>query len=136
MSMIRQDRPVRFIDFSSQFLDYMAAADVVVSMGGYNTLAEILALERRALVVPRAGPSFEQVVRARLFERRGLIRVLHSDQLSPNGMAEALLDALQAPPPSRQAMEALGFDFTGLLEVKAHVLRLLGGRGLLPPPPR
>ena len=130
MARIQPKRPVRFIEFSPQLLEYMAAADLVVSMAGYNTLVEILTLEKRALVIPRDHIAMEQLIRASLFERLGLIRMLHPDHLSPQSLAEALLAALHAPAPSRQGMKAVGLDLNGLHEVKTHVLRRLSERGL------
>jgi predicted glycosyltransferase len=132
MARVQPERPVRFIDFSPQLLEYMAAADLVVSMGGYNTLVEILTLEKRALVVPRVRLNSEQLIRASLFERLGLMRMFHPDHLSPEILAEALLGALHAPAPSRQHLQAAGLDLNGLHQVKTHVLRLLGERGLVP----
>jgi predicted glycosyltransferase len=132
MARVQPERPVRFIDFSRQLLEYMAAADLVVSMGGYNTLVEILTLEKRALVVPRVRLNSEQLIRASLFERLGLMRMFHPDHLSPEILAEALLGALHAPAPSRQHLQAVGLDLNGLHQVKTHVLRLLGERGLVP----
>ena len=132
MARIQPKRPVRFIEFSPQLLEYMAAADLVVSMACYNTLVEILSLEKRALVIPRIRHNLEQLIRASLFERLGLIRMLHPDHLSPQSLAEALVAALQAPPPSRQRLQPMGFELNGLHQVKTHVLRLLGERGLIP----
>jgi predicted glycosyltransferase len=73
----------------------MAAADLVVCMAGYNTLAEVLQLGRKALVVPRAGPSAEQQMRCRLFEQHNLIDVLYPGQLAPQTLAERLLRDLE-----------------------------------------
>jgi predicted glycosyltransferase len=134
--MTHPQRPVRFMVSSPQFLDYMAAADLVVSMGGYNTLIEALALEKRVVAIPRADLNPEQFIRASLFERLGLIRMLHPDQLSPERTAEAIQAALDGPPPSRQRLLKVGLEMNGLDQVKAHVLRLLGERGLLPQPSR
>lgn len=132
IARIQPGRPVKFIDFTPQLLEYMAAADLVVSMGGYSTLVEILSLEKRALVIPRIRHNLEQLIRASLFEQLGLIRMLHPDQLSPETLAEALLGALDDPVPSRQRLQAVGFDLNGLHHVKTHVLRLLGERGPVP----
>ena len=136
MAKIQPERPVKFIEFSPQLLEYMAAADLVVSMAGYNTLVEILTLGKRALVIPRVRHNLEQFIRASLFERLGLIRMLHPDQLSPERTAEAIQAALDGPPPSRQRLLEVGLEMNGLDQVKAHVLRLLGERGLLPQPSR
>jgi len=72
------------------------AADVVVSMAGYNTLSEILRFGKRAIVVPRAGPSAEQRMRARLFATRGLIDLIEPTCLDAGTLARALERALSA----------------------------------------
>ena len=64
-------------------LSYMNAADLVITMAGYNSLSEILHLNRKALVVPRSGPSSEQMMRTKLFHDRGLIDVLEPCTLTP-----------------------------------------------------
>jgi predicted glycosyltransferase len=43
-------------DFCDDMMSLMAAADVVVAMGGYNTVCELLTLRKRALLVPRVKP--------------------------------------------------------------------------------
>lgn len=134
IAMTKPDRQVRFVEFSPQLLEYMVAADLVVSMGGYNTLMEILSLEKRALIIPRVDLRLEQLIRALLFERLGLIQMVHPDQLTPETLAETFLAALHAPPPSRERVRAVGVDLNGLHRVKTHLLRLLGTRGLLPEP--
>jgi predicted glycosyltransferase len=62
---------------------HVAAADAVVSMGGYNTLCEILSFERPAVIVPRVQPIREQLVRTELLHRRGLVEMIHPDTLTP-----------------------------------------------------
>jgi len=57
-------------------LDAMAAADALVTMGGYNTMVEALMMRRRPIVVPRATHKREQVLRAAAFAKRGLARVM------------------------------------------------------------
>jgi hypothetical protein len=43
-------------DFCDDMMSMMAAADVVVAMGGYNTVCELLTLRKRAVLVPRIKP--------------------------------------------------------------------------------
>ncbi|HVS62051.1 MAG TPA: glycosyltransferase [Thermoanaerobaculia bacterium] len=88
---------------------YLRAADAVVAMGGYNTIAELLALKRRALVLPRnwrygeflqgprAGIEWEQLLRAQALERLGLLRVLSSSCFEPEALAETLIATLAEP---------------------------------------
>ncbi|MDQ3462059.1 MAG: glycosyltransferase, partial [Actinomycetota bacterium] len=51
----------------------VAAAESVVSMGGYNSVCELLASGKRALIVPRARPRAEQLVRAARLAEHGLV---------------------------------------------------------------
>ena len=128
----RPEHKVTLIDFSPRLEEYMAAADVVVSMAGYNTLTELMALGKRAIVIPRLHIVAEQLLRASLFERLGLIRMLHPDRLSPNLMVDTVLNALDAPPPSRQQMTEVGLDLSGQTWVRERVARLLGRRQASP----
>lgn len=77
-------------DFTVDLESYMAVADVVVSMGGYNTVCEILSLGKRAIVVPRVRPVEEQLIRARRMEALGLFRTIHPDKLTPATLARAV----------------------------------------------
>jgi len=119
-------RSIRLLDFSPQLLDYLVASDVVVARGGYNTATEILSLGKQAIIVPLDSHTMEQVLRASLLEERDLARVIHPDRFSAELLAEALLCALNAPPILRERLLVAGFDLNGLLQVKAHFLRLLG----------
>ena len=76
-------------------LSYLNAADVVVTMAGYNSLCQVLQLRKKSLVVPRSGPSAEQQMRARLFAERGLVEVIFPGELSPKKMAGKLMENLQ-----------------------------------------
>jgi predicted glycosyltransferase len=131
-----QTRAVQLIEFSPQLLDIMAASDVVVARGGYNTVTEVLSLGKRAVIIPRIAPNREQLLRASLFEERGLIGMLHPDRLSPEALAVSIAAALHAPPLPRQRLESVGLDLGGLHQVKANVLRLLEGHNLLRRHPR
>jgi predicted glycosyltransferase len=62
----------------------------IVSMGGYNTVMELIALGQRALIVPRVSPRQEQLVRATALSERGLVDLLHPDELSPERIADWL----------------------------------------------
>ncbi|MFQ5558515.1 MAG: glycosyltransferase family protein, partial [Acidimicrobiales bacterium] len=44
---------VDMLEFTADLLSYVGAADLLVSMGGYNTVCELLSARRRAVVVPR-----------------------------------------------------------------------------------
>ncbi|OLE39467.1 MAG: hypothetical protein AUI36_25780 [Cyanobacteria bacterium 13_1_40CM_2_61_4] len=86
--------PIRIVPFVDDSTSYIAAADLVVCMAGYNTLSEVLYLKKKALVVPRSGPSAEQRTRAGLFAQRRLIDVLDPADLSPEKLAQRLVEDL------------------------------------------
>lgn len=86
--------PIHVIRSVHDSLTYLAAADLVIAMAGYNTTAEILTLDKPALLVPRSGPSAEQQMRARLFADRGWVSWLPPEELSPDSLAKAAVTAL------------------------------------------
>lgn len=86
---------VRVLSHTYENLSYMNAADLVITMGGYNSLTEALSLKKKALVIPRAGPRAEQIMRAKLFEERGLIDVVYPHELSPERVAKRLIEDLE-----------------------------------------
>jgi predicted glycosyltransferase len=75
----------------------LTLADRVVAMGGYNTVCEVLAAGKRALVVPRVAPRREQLIRAERMQRMGLLEVLPPDRLCPAALATWLTDEAPAP---------------------------------------
>jgi predicted glycosyltransferase len=83
-------------DFHDDMASLINAADVVVAMGGYNTVCEILTMRKRALLVPRVRPGQEQCIRAERMAALGLLRMLHPDQLTPATLMSALRAELEA----------------------------------------
>jgi predicted glycosyltransferase len=116
--------PVHLIPTVSDSLSYLAAADLVVAMAGYNTTAEILSLARRALLVPRAGPSAEQTMRASRFAERGWVRWLPPESLSADTLAGAVLEALA----TTAEPAAVAPDLGGRQRAVAHLLSKPNGR--------
>ena len=103
---------VRAFHFYRQMEKLLAAADVAVCMGGYNTLCEILSQGTVPLIVPRETPRLEQRIRALAFHRQGLAEYIPWTALSPETMGDALDRLLARPEPYREAIAA--FSMTGL----------------------
>ncbi|HVO84778.1 MAG TPA: glycosyltransferase [Syntrophobacteria bacterium] len=103
---------VRFYRFHRHMERIMGAADVVVSMGGYNTVSEILSLGKVCLIVPREQPRREQLIRAQVFHQHGLVDYLPWPQLRVESLREKVLSLLAHPEPYQRAVGA--FRFTGL----------------------
>ena len=79
------------------------AADLSVSMGGYNTCAELLLTGTPALIVPRTSWEQEQLIRARALEAQvGSISVLEPERLTPATLAAAMRARLEAAPRRRR----------------------------------
>jgi predicted glycosyltransferase len=116
--------PVRFIDHVDDLDPYVAAADVVVSRGGYNTVSEILSFGRPAVIVPReminGVVDAEQLLRAGMLERRRLAHVIRERDLTASRLLEAVNALLEAP---RPASKPLRLD--GLSVVAAEIQTLL-----------
>jgi predicted glycosyltransferase len=85
-----QFKYVHVEEFTNDVISLMNAADVIVSMGGYNTICEILSLRKRAIIVPRTKPVQEQWIRAQRMESLGLLKTIHPDRLSPRVLIDAL----------------------------------------------
>ncbi|MFM9108576.1 MAG: glycosyltransferase [Chloroflexota bacterium] len=96
-------------EFDGDFPAAAAAADVLVSMGGYNSLCEAAWLGKRAVVVPRLPGPEEQVLRARRFEGQGLVTTVDPRHLSPQSLWSAILEELGAGQ-SRAATLPFGGD--------------------------
>lgn len=61
----------------------MGQAAAVISMGGYNSVNEILATDTPALIVPRETPRTEQLIRARALQKVGAVDLLQAGNLAP-----------------------------------------------------
>lgn len=83
-------------DFCDDMMGLQAAADVVLAMGGYNTVCELLSCGKRSLIVPRIKPGQEQQLRAERMAALGLLATLHPDGLTPATLAHALLEQVAA----------------------------------------
>jgi len=89
-----------------------AAADLVVSMGGYNTLCEILSQGTLSLVIPRETPRKEQMIRAQAFKRQNLVDYIPWGEFTPKILQEKILELLETPEPYREAIAQ--FRLTGI----------------------
>lgn len=74
--------------------DIFAMADVVISRAGANALCELLALKKPNVLIPLpAGSSRgDQILNARSFESQGYSIVIDEDYLSPDLLAEKVLE--------------------------------------------
>jgi predicted glycosyltransferase len=122
-----RDPRLTVLDFVSDASSLLHGAARAVTMGGYNTVMEVLSFGRPALIVPRVAPRREQIIRAERLAALGLVDMLHPDDLS----AERLRAWLRSDSaPSRPARELLDLD--GLARLPRFVEELLAARGTQP----
>jgi predicted glycosyltransferase len=114
---------VSFHRFDPGLSSAFPSLDALVSMGGYNSLAEAVASGVPTVCVPRVKPRSEQLIRARAFAHRGLLRLVE-----PQGLdAEVLRDEIEAAlaagrdPASR---EGSGLDLGGARRAALHLREL------------
>ena len=81
---------VTILDGVEDATEWIRNASAVVSMAGYNSMCEVLAWRKKALVVPRRGPSVEQRTRTRLLAERDLVSMIDPDDLTPARLADGI----------------------------------------------
>ncbi|MCP4118874.1 MAG: glycosyltransferase [Desulfobacteraceae bacterium] len=106
-----------------QFFTHMealfSASDLVVCMGGYNTVCEILTQQTPSLVIPRETPRKEQLIRAMAMKKRGLLDYIPWGEVSPDLLEKKIHGILGHPGPFRKAMA--GFELTGINRICSRI---------------
>jgi predicted glycosyltransferase len=97
----------------------MAAADLVISMGGYNTLCEVISQGTLCLVIPRETPRTEQLIRARAFKKQGLVDYIPWNDLSPHALRGKIVHLLAHPQSYYDALAR--FEFTGIASMRSRI---------------
>jgi predicted glycosyltransferase len=119
MDMIGALPNVRVVDFDPDFTAVVQAADAVVCMGGYNSIAESVYFGKRPIVVPRVPGSEEQILRAEGFTRLGLATVVGPDPLDASSLWDAIdreLSRVGRPEPilDFDGLECIAQELAGL----------------------
>lgn len=115
-----QSSRLHVLDFVTDPERFIARADRIVAMGGYNTICEVLAFDKPALIVPRVKPRQEQLIRAQRLHEMGLIDLLSAEQLSHQAISEWL-----AKEPERRSLARDTVDMSGTLRIPQLLADLL-----------
>ena len=108
-----KDARITVESFSTDFLAQLLAADLSVSMAGYNTCMDLLNTGIKALVYP-FRQNREQGMRARKLESMGLVRIL--PDLDKTTLAHVIKESLASPaPPMSCALNLTGAATTATL---------------------
>lgn len=112
---------VTWLNFTDAMGDEVAAADLVISMGGYNSVCEVLSYRKRAIIVPRSTPVREQRIRAEAMARLGLVSMIAIEDLRPGLLLDRIRIELERTNVVHSRMARLNFNgLDGICE------RLLG----------
>lgn len=108
---------------SQPFHPYMeqliAAADLVISMGGYNTICEILSQQTPALIIPRETPRKEQLIRAEKLNKQHLIDYLSWKEVSAQLLRDKIITILEKRDEYQKNMQS--FELSGLDTMRNRV---------------
>ncbi|HER62493.1 MAG TPA: glycosyl transferase [Desulfobacteraceae bacterium] len=85
---------IRIERFTDNFPSWLAAADLSISMGGYNTSVNVLASGTPALIHPFAQ-NREQRLRAERFAAMAAIRLLPETDISPGVLADHISSMIE-----------------------------------------
>lgn len=112
------------VDMVDDIAQVASGAAFVVTRGGYNTLSELAAARVPTVVVPRAWPRMEQLLRATAFFTRGLVEMVDPVENSdPDDLHRALIQAVGR---LGAGVERPSFNLTGLHALTLEVREMLG----------
>ena len=71
-----------------------AAADLIISRAGANSICEILALKKPNILIPLSASASrgDQILNARSFEKQGFSKVLEEEQLTDDNLLNTIQD--------------------------------------------
>ncbi|MGH3813043.1 MAG: glycosyltransferase family protein [Pseudonocardiaceae bacterium] len=102
----RADMTVR--EFVSGADEFVRRASAAVSMGGYNSVCELLGAGCASLLVPRVTPRMEQALRAARLARAGWVDVLPLAEATPGRITEWLSRSTGANGTTRRTLDLGG----------------------------
>ncbi len=103
---------IKLIPFEARIEELIASADLVISMGGYNTICEILTQGTPALIIPREMPRKEQLIRAERLKSEGLLDYIPCRAVTPQRLRGAIFSLLDDH--SRYTARIKSFELSGL----------------------
>lgn len=87
--------------------DLLAAADLIVSRAGSNSISEFLALKKPHLLIPLSAKASrgDQILNAASFEKQGFARVLDEDEMTAETMKKEIFELYDNKDKYTAAME-------------------------------
>jgi len=103
---------IKIVPFHPKLEELIVAADLVISMGGYNTICEILTQQTPSLIIPRQTPRREQLIRAQRLKDQGLLDFIPWNEVTPQLFREKIFAILNNKKQYTDTIAA--FDLSGL----------------------
>ncbi len=110
----RATSAIEIITVTTDLPTMLDDADLIVSMGGYNTSVEIIGSGKPAILVPRAAPRAEQKMRAQMLARLGYVWMAEPREGLAGRLAAQMAEFLCGARPHRGAP---GLDLDGARRV-------------------
>ena len=109
-----------FRDFMPNLHETLAKAQMSISLAGYNTVADLMSAGCRAIIAPQWNDKeTEQLQRAELLAKRGLVEMIgHEDKNAP-ALAAAIDRVLDRPVPDWSSISHDGANRTGDILISA-----------------
>ena len=106
---------IKMLPFHPRMEEMMKAADLVISMGGYNTICELLTHGTPALIIPRETPRQEQLIRACCLKERRLLDFIRWNEVNPQLLREKIMQMIENRPQYIEKMNS--FSLSGLTTI-------------------
>ena len=94
---------VKIVPFLKGFTQHLLASSLSISMGGDNTLTDVISTQTPGLAFPYPGNS-EQALRIHKLADKGFIHPLTSEDLEPEQLRAKILETLNRPYPEVKIM--------------------------------
>ena len=108
----------RLITFDSDLMEYVHAADLFISMGGYNSVNSHLLTDTPSMIFPRLSDK-EQWIRA---QRYGF-KCYHYDDISRDGLVAAIYEKLAVQSEAKKIVDLSGAQTTARFIAKVLDLK-------------
>ncbi len=122
---------VRLHSFVPDLSQNFGSLHALVCMGGYNTLVEAASKGVPTVCVPRTVPRREQLIRARAFERLGLLTVIEPERLTTETLVQAVQSVISHSRTKLASPVVAPLRFDGAWRAASQLLMLSRAR-LLP----
>ncbi len=115
----------QFEYISEGLSDLFAAADVLISRAGSNSISEFAALQKPHLLIPLSAKASrgDQILNAASYEKQGFAMVLEEERLTANAMEQAVRNLYQNKDKYQKAM-AESTQKDGVEAVMAQIRKL------------